>query len=166
MNIQLANMDHLEEVMELLSAVVKDMNKCGLHQWGEDYPSREMFVNHINDQVLRIVLDGKKIIAFFVVTEQQDKEYTDIDWEDKSGRAMVIHRLAVHPDRQREGIGSKMMDFAENYARDKGFTSIRLDTYSDNPRTPKLYKKRGYKYRGITHFPQRELDYYCFEKIL
>ncbi|UCH89852.1 MAG: GNAT family N-acetyltransferase [Thermoplasmata archaeon] len=166
MKISMATMDQLDEIMDVLSAVVKDMLAHDWDQWGEDHPSREMFIEHITDSDLRVVIDNDKIIAFILLTAKQDKEYDDVNWEDKDGRALIVHRVAVHPARQREGIANFMMDFAEQYAVENGFTSIRLDTYSKNPRTPKFFEQRGYKYRGQVHFPQRNLPYNCYEKIL
>ena len=37
------------------------------------------------------------------------------------------------------------MDFAEEYAREKKFISVRLDTFSMNKRNLKFYESRGYQ---------------------
>jgi ribosomal protein S18 acetylase RimI-like enzyme len=166
MEIITARKEHLEEILEMLSAVVDFMSDVGNRQWGRDYPTREMFIKHISDQVLWIMIENNRIICTIVITEDQDKEYADVPWVDSTGKAMVVHRLAVNPEFQRKGLANKMMDFAEDLARERGFTSIRLDTYSENKITPVFFKKRGYEFRGRIHFPQRDLPYYCFEKIL
>ena len=166
MEIKTATEEQLEQILALLSVVVKDMNSKGFFQWGEDYPTRDMFEKHIADKGLRVMIDDGKIIGYVLITEEQDKEYTHVDWVDKDGRSIVIHRLAITPERQGQGLANQLMDFAEDFAREKGFTSIRLDTYSDNVRARKFYENRGYEYRGITHFKQREKEYFCFEKIL
>ena len=166
MEIETASEEQLEEILALLSVVVKDMNSKGFFQWGEDYPTREMFEKHIADKGLIVMIDDGMIIGYVLITEEQDKEYAHVDWEDKYGRSVVIHRLAIAPERQGQGLANQLMDFAEGYARENGFTSIRLDTYSDNKRARSFYVGRGYQYRGITHFKQREKEYYCFEKII
>jgi ribosomal protein S18 acetylase RimI-like enzyme len=165
MEIRIAKEEQLEEILTLLAKVVKDMNSKGFFQWGEDYPTKEMFDKHIADQGLRIMVDNNVIIGFVLITEEQDKEYADVDWLDKEGKSIVIHRLAIKPEKQGKGLANRLMDYAENYAKENGFNSIRLDTYSDNKRARAFYENRGYKYRGITHFKQREKEYYCFEKI-
>jgi ribosomal protein S18 acetylase RimI-like enzyme len=58
------------------------------------------------------------------------------------------------------------MDFAENYAIENNYTSIRLDAFSNNPRALRFYENRDYQRRGEVFFPGRELPFYCFEKIL
>ena len=37
------------------------------------------------------------------------------------------------------------MDFAEKYAKEKKFASVRLDTFSVNKRNLKFYESRGYQ---------------------
>jgi ribosomal protein S18 acetylase RimI-like enzyme len=57
------------------------------------------------------------------------------------------------------------MDFAENFAAKNGLLSIRLDTFSKNPRNIKFYKARGYVILGDVYFVnQSEYPFHCFEK--
>jgi ribosomal protein S18 acetylase RimI-like enzyme len=166
MNISKATVNQLDEIMLLLSAVVNEMNSCGIDQWGPSHPTREMFQNHINDGTLHVLSDDYAIIGFIKITDEQDKEYSDVAWEDSEGKSLVIHRLAIHPKNQRLGLAKMLMEFTEKYAVDNGYSSIRIDTYSKNYRALQLYEKCGYSYRGIIHFPQRTLPYLCFEKVL
>ncbi|HBF38124.1 MAG TPA: hypothetical protein DDW50_12470 [Firmicutes bacterium] len=76
----------------------------------------------------------------------------------------VIHRLAVNPEYQKQGIGRQLMDFAEKCALERGYTSIRLDAYSGNHRAVNLYENRGYKKVGQFFYPSREFPFYCYEK--
>src|SRR6266542_2013101 len=75
-------------------------------------------------------------------------------------------RLCVHPDWQQRGAGRHLMDFAEAFAKEHGFSCIRLDAYTGNQRALALYEKRGYDRIGQAHFPRRELPFVCFEKIV
>jgi ribosomal protein S18 acetylase RimI-like enzyme len=166
MNISKASENQLDEIIALLSEVVSEMNASGIDQWGPDHPTRGMIQNHINEGTLHVLLENNSIIGFIKITDEQDIEYSDVDWADSAGKSLVIHRLAIHPKVQRRGLAKMLMEFAEKYAVENGFTSIRIDTYSKNYRALQLYEKCGYKYRGIIHFPQRTLPYLCFEKIL
>jgi len=58
------------------------------------------------------------------------------------------------------------MDFAEAFAKEHGFSGIRLDAYTGNPLALALYERRGYHRIGQTRFPRRELPFYCCEKIV
>jgi ribosomal protein S18 acetylase RimI-like enzyme len=79
---------------------------------------------------------------------------------------MVIHRLMVSPDSQGQGLGRRMLRFAERHAYDAGFAAIRLDVYTGNPRARGLYARHGYQPVGLVRFPRRRLPFECFEKIL
>ena len=59
------------------------------------------------------------------------------------------------------------LDFAEKYAREKKFASVRLDTFSVNKRNLKFYESRGYQRLEGIYFPkQSEFPFYCYELIL
>jgi ribosomal protein S18 acetylase RimI-like enzyme len=89
-----------------------------------------------------------------------------LSWKDTNGKPAVIHRLAVHPQHQKLGYAKQLMNFAENLATEQGYTSIRLDSYTGNPRAIRFYENREYVKRGEVYFPGRVLVFYCFEKEL
>jgi len=75
--------------------------------------------------------------------------------------------LAVRPDQQGTGLGRKLMDFAEQWARANKYDAIRLDTYSQNPRNQRFYTKRGYTDLGPVFLKyKKEYPYYCYELLL
>src|SRR5216683_1705261 len=88
----------------------------------------------------------------------------------RSGRSLgspssrVAHRLMVNPKQQGKRIGRDLMRFAENWARAKGYSAIRLDAFSANPRALRLYGGLGYRDSGGASF--RKGPFRCFEKEL
>lgn len=56
-----------------------------------------------------------------------------------------IYSIAVAPAFQGEGIGRALMDFAEAWAREKGYPSIGLMVSATNERARSLYGRRGYE---------------------
>jgi ribosomal protein S18 acetylase RimI-like enzyme len=96
-----------------------------------------------------------------------DKEYNSVKWLTKNTNNIYVHRLAVSPSHQRMGYAQEMMSFAEDFARDNKYFSVRLDTFSKNARNQSFYQKRGYKKLGNIFFPkQSEFPFYCYELIL
>ena len=55
-----------------------------------------------------------------------------------------------------------------NFAREGGYSSIRLDTYTANTPALALYERRGYQRTGQIRFANRTLPFPfdCFEKML
>ncbi|MEH7075298.1 GNAT family N-acetyltransferase [Neobacillus drentensis] len=76
------------------------------------------------------------------------------------------HRLVVHPKFQGKGYGKQLLQFAEEFALQNGYSSIRLDVYRQNPGALTLYERSGFQERGTIRFPFRSVSYKCFEKIL
>ena len=75
--------------------------------------------------------------------------------------------MAIHPDFQSKGYAQKLMAFGENYAKQYGFTSVRLDTFSQNKRNQQFYENRGYQKLGSIFYPkQSEHPFYCYELVL
>jgi GNAT superfamily N-acetyltransferase len=166
MEIVKAGMDRLEDVRELLSAAVKEMNERGVTQWDENYPGLDLLIGDIRTGSMFLMIDDGTVIGMIVLTGEQEPEYMDVDWSDKEGKAAIIHRAAVHPSLQGKGIGSKLFDFAEEYALKNGFSSIRIDTFSENPNMQRLIESKDYVRRGTIHFPTHKPPFICYEKIL
>ena len=109
----------------------------------------------------------KEIIGCIVVSEKQDQEYQSVRWLKNNDSCIYIHRLAVNPAHQNLGIGNKLMEYAENYARKKQLNSVRLDTFSKNLKNQKFYEKRGYIKLESIYFPlQSKFPFYCYELLL
>jgi ribosomal protein S18 acetylase RimI-like enzyme len=103
-----------------------------------------------------------KNIAQWVLNEHQDPEYSDVAWAHCEGKALIVHRLSVHPDAQGQNVATRLMDFAEHRAIACGYSAIRLDAFTENPAAVLLYEKRGYRRAGTVVF--RKGPFYCFEK--
>ena len=56
-----------------------------------------------------------------------------------------LSMLAVAPEYQRKGLGTKAVSFFEEYISDKGFYSAGINTTEDNSAAQNLYKKCGYE---------------------
>ena len=80
---------------------------------------------------------------------------------------VFLVRREVHPEAQGKGYAQELMQFAENYAIENNYRSIRLDTFSKNTRNQKFYELRNYKKLGNIYFPNQSVyPFYCYERIL
>jgi GNAT superfamily N-acetyltransferase len=156
----------LPEILNLVAACTKKMQDEGNFQWFEEYPTPEILRKDIENSTLFIVLDNYKITGILALTYEEEPQYKDIVWKDENGRALEIHRMGVHPKWQGSGIGKTLFDFAEDYAKRSGYTSIRLDTYCENERMINLIETRGYEKRGEIFFPPLTFPFFCYEKLI
>ncbi len=161
-----AKISEIPEIMSLTRACAQAMIAQNIYQWNEFYPSPEAFANDIQRKELYLLKKKNAIVGTLVISTHMDDEYKPIQWLTPSENNYYIHRLAVHPTAQGQGLGQQLMDYAEAFAKAKKATSIRLDTFSQNRRNQRFYEARGYQKLGNIYFPkQSEHPFYCYELI-
>ena len=166
MIIRKANNGDLVGIMKMYKSCVKGMLENGIDQWDNTYPN----VDIINEDLISgtyyvAVIDGA-VIGGINIDQNQDDTYLAIDWKDKSESFLVVHRLGVKKEFWNKKIGKNLMVFTEKLVVRKGLKSIRLDTYSGNPKAILFYIKLGYTKLGSIDLKSYKDEYYCFEKII
>ena len=165
--IRAGNISDIDSILNITKSCAAYMVQNGIYQWNEHYPDKSSFVNDAENMELYVYIENKKVIACISLCNEMDEVYFPVSWVTKNNNNLYIHRLAVHPDFQKKGIGKALMDFAEKYAKKKEYKSIRLDTFSVNKRNLKFYESRGYQRLEKIYFPkQSEFPFYCYELIL
>ncbi|MCY9659927.1 GNAT family N-acetyltransferase [Paenibacillus chondroitinus] len=154
-------------LLALYRAVAADLKRQNIRQWDWLYPNGFVIRGDLRRGTAFGVRIGSRIIGAIVVDDRQSKRYEGLPWVDHAvDRVRCIHRLAVDPTCQGQGIGGKLLRFAEEQALLSGGTSIRLDVYSGNSGAAKLYARGGYRQVGQIRFPLRKEEYICYEKLL
>ena len=166
MKIRKANKSDLDNIMLMYKSCVKGMLANDIDQWDETYPNAEVIMEDLIAQTYFVAEENSIIIGGINIDQNQDKTYLEINWEDKSNSSLVVHRLGVKEKFWKKGIGKKLMIFAENLVVEKGLKSIRLDTYSGNPKAMEFYINLGYQQLGHIYLKEGKNEYYCFEKII
>lgn len=164
--IRIAQKTDIETIMAMAKACAKSMIANDIYQWNEHYPRASAFENDIKRNELYVLEIDGTVKGTIVVSTFMDKEYIPIKWLTKNENNIYIHRLAIHPELQGKGYAQQLMDFAEDFAMDNCYNSIRLDTFSQNKRNKKFYELRNYKRLGDIYFPkQSEYPFHCYELV-
>lgn len=159
--------EDIDAIINITKVCATHMIEYGIYQWNEHYPNRLTFKNDVARNELFVLEVDNEIKGCIVISTLMDEEYQPINWLTKNENNVYIHRLAVHPKLQGKGYAQQLMSFAENYAIENNYSSIRLDTFSQNKRNQKFYELRGYKRLGDIYFPkQSEFPFHCYELIL
>ena len=157
----------LPQIVALTRECAKKLMAEGIFQWNEFYPSKEVLHKDIELQQIWKIELSNEIVGIIVISEIKDLEYNSVQWLTEDYNNIYIHRLAVHPHFQGRGYAIKLMDFAEAYAKENNFNSVRLDTFSRNKRNQRFYESRDYVKLENIYFPkQSKHPFYCYELII
>lgn len=157
----------IDTILKITKACAAYMIKKNIFQWNEFYPNKAPFLNDASRGELYVLEVKNKIIGCVTISTFMDEEYIPIYWLTPNKNNIYIHRLAIHPNQQGKGYAQQLMGFAENYARNNKYQSIRLDTFSQNKRNKKFYELRGFKKLGDIYFPkQSKYPFHCYELVL
>lgn len=167
LHIRLATSKDINALLHITKACAQQMIQHNIFQWNEHYPNREAFEQDVIRNELYVLLETSEIVGCIVISTLMDDEYKTVQWLTPNDANIYIHRLAVHPKMQGKGCAQFLMEFAENYAIENNYRSIRLDTFSQNKRNQKFYELRGYKKLEDIYFPkQSTYPFHCYERIL
>ncbi len=159
--------DDIDNIIEITKACAANMIEKNILQWNEFYPNKAAFTNDVTREEFYVLDINSIILGCITMSTFMDKEYIPISWLTQNKNNIYIHRLAVHPNLQGKGYAQQLMEFAEHYAKENNYLSIRLDTFSQNKRNQKFYELRGYKKLGDIYFPkQSKHPFHCYELVL
>ena len=166
MIVRKAYKSELKDIMKMYKSCIRGMIRNGIDQWDSSYPNSRIITSDLLAGTYYVAEIKSEIIGGINIDQNQDKTYLNINWKDTSNSFLVVHRLAVKEEFWNKKIGKDLMLFTEKLAKKKGLKSIRLDTYSGNPKAMNFYKRLAYTELGSIDLKANKNEYYCFEKII
>jgi ribosomal protein S18 acetylase RimI-like enzyme len=97
---------------------------------GTPMPMTEDYAPRIADGQVWLMEDGALAAGLIVLEDRDD--------------ALLIYSVAVAPECQRAGFGRKLLAFAEDVARERGFHAVALFTNAKMERNIGIYRRFGY----------------------
>lgn len=154
----------LPQLMSLYRAATRQMDKLGISQWDEKYPTESIIREDVISGQMRTGHIGDRIAVAYVLEECRAGDYEPAAWRYDEQSFVVLHRLCVHPDFQGQRVAQTAMDTLETEVLTRGINAIRLDAFSQNPVALHLYESRGYLKAGEIVY--RKGLFYLYEKKL
>lgn len=150
MNVRLACVDDLNEIMELYH-LVSDMMEDSAYDigWRKDvYPTKEIVLLDIEQQTLYVLEKNEKIIGAIVLNHEYEECYNKLSWQifADDDEVLILHRLCIHP--QYRGCGKFLIKQAIEIAKFLNQKAIRLDVLCTNKPAIYLYEKCGFLLQG------------------
>lgn len=114
------------------------------------YPTRCTAEKSLAEGSLFVAEVDGEIAASMIANQVQPEEYGAVSWscDAPQQEVLVVHLLCVRPSRARSGMGSAMVRFAAEQARQMGCRTVRLDTGAQNIPAFTLYQKLGFRLAG------------------
>jgi GNAT superfamily N-acetyltransferase len=134
----------------LLSSLCVDVQRLHAEQYpdlfkrpqGDDF-AVSFFDEMLADPTVRIFLaeeDGRPIgYLMSKLFERAEGPFT------YTNRFLQVEHISVHPDRQRQGVGTALMNRVEELAREIGVTKIQLDSWDFNTEAHTFFERRGFE---------------------
>lgn len=141
---RIAESDSVEDLTELLHRAYKVLADMGFRFFAT-YQTPEQTQDRINSGECYVgILDGK-IIGTVTFYPNPRTSANDPEWYRRPDIS-YFGQFAVEPSLQRSGLGSRLMDFVENLARERGIAEIALDTAEGAHHLRDYYTRRGYRF--------------------
>ena len=165
-----ATQQDFDDIIAFYDDVTTHTPDMGLHaRWSKGkHPTEKSTLTYIEEGSMYLYREDGGIVGAMAVTMYQGEDYHAIEWMRQVGddEVAVIHILAVSPDRQGEGVGSKMILEAIRLAQANSMKAVRLDALASNKPAHRIYKSLGLELRGQQHLYAENTgwtDFYFFE---
>jgi ribosomal protein S18 acetylase RimI-like enzyme len=104
-----------------------------------------MYIDRIGKPPAPMLDDFSELIKRYpVFVAIQDNAIAGILVLMTNPNGILMDNVAIHPDKQDQGLGRALINFAENYARDQGYSHLELYTNELMHENIRLYQSLNY----------------------
>ena len=159
----------IEDIMLIVRQARNYLKQHRVDQWQGEYPTQDIFAADIANGECYAVTYGERLAGFFCLTEAPESGYdkiTDGKWHGE-GKYCTLHRMAIEARFRGTGLSDMLVDFADETAKAKDAECVRTDTHRKNKAMQKLFKRKGFAYRGnvlVSSEPGHDPARQAFEK--
>jgi ribosomal-protein-alanine N-acetyltransferase len=107
--------------------------------FAHDRLSRAQYRRHLDSETAQVLVASANHRRFLG---------TAVVFFRKASRVARLYSLATRPETRGKGVGSALVEAAEQSARLRGCTSLRLEVRDDNHVASRLYERLGYRRIG------------------
>jgi ribosomal protein S18 acetylase RimI-like enzyme len=154
-------------VWNIIDTCSKWLETSGMSHW-TNYYTKQLIDKKLSSQEVYIAkVNGNPVAA--VTLDQNPVDYYEAQdlshFEQPEAAAIYVTALAVLPEKQKQGLASQLVTFAETTAKARGIKYIRFDCRASYEVLVNFYQKRGYCIRGtILDTEDNNEPYYLMEK--
>lgn len=131
--------DDLPFIYSLFDLSIEYQEKKGFPVW-RGYDKNALINDMRNGNQYKIVVDNVIAMAFSVC-------YTDaVIWREReNGTSVYLHRIVVNPAFKGQKLFGRLLRWITDHARSKGLSTVRMDTWDNNPTLTDYYGTFGFR---------------------
>lgn len=150
MEFRLAKKQEFDSVRELYWTLIDETSHLpSFPHWKKgEHPSDEWLMDSLIKSQLFVLEENGEILANVILNNEANESYRLVNWsrEVPDEKVLIIHVLAVSPKHAGKGLGTKMMQYILDYAKEIGMQAVRMDVISNNSSAEHLYQKIGFQF--------------------
>lgn len=145
--IKLAEINNLDNIVELLNKVTLHLHEKGINQWVYPWNRREIEGDIEKGYTYVLVIDNL-VAATFSLKDIENIEALLVEPNSK-----YLYRIAILPEYQGKKLGVEIVNFACDYLRNLRRV-LYLDCFAGNKKLRDFYSKSGFNFMG--DFPEED----------
>ncbi|WP_162618560.1 GNAT family N-acetyltransferase [Pedobacter yulinensis] len=142
MHIIPSELQDLQLIFDFYALAVAHQKRVFNRHWQDFDP--DMVQAEIREQRQWKVLIDNRPAAVFATAFSDPLIWTEAE----PVSAIYLHRIVTHPDFRGRNLVQSITDWAVAYARQKGLSFVRMDTWADNDKLLKHYTACGFRHAG------------------
>jgi GNAT superfamily N-acetyltransferase len=142
LGVRYANQTDLEPAAAVLQSAARRLERAGKLLWDASMFSAEHLGSWMGE--LCVALEGAQIVGVMRLQTEDAPVWPD----EPEGESLYVHKLAVADGWQGHGISGALLGFAQDQARARGCTWVRLDCV-DRPTLRAVYERFGFRHRDM-----------------
>lgn len=142
---RLAVQQDLPALVRMSSQAVENFRRRGIKQWQKGEPNEKSLAASIDCQTIHVLEKDGVAVAMITIVPGPELSYQEISgkWLNEEPYC-AFHRVCVEESLKGQGIAGQLFAFSEKYAREQGFTNVRIDTHPDNHAMQHALAKSGF----------------------
>lgn len=144
MQFRLATRQDVASIAGVLSAAAADLRKRDLALWSTAEVSEAAVEPHVNSGLYHVGFQGTRVIGVFRLQARDPNFWPEIP----EGTSAYLHKLAVLPEGQGQGLAHLLLRHAVEVTQAKGLGSLRLDCMGGRPKLRTVYESFGFRHHS------------------
>jgi len=136
-------------IWNILQQAIERRKQDGSTQWQQGYPNLGTVESDIEKGFGYVMTVDDEIAVYTALILNDEPAYSTIEGAWLSDEEfVVVHRVAIDEKFAGKGLAKKLFDHIEDFTREQGIQSIKVDTNYDNIAMLKILESKGYSYCG------------------